>query len=1442
MVARSGSHFIGGYAVERAIWDSDLGGVYEARAPLSDSCGHVVKIRRGAPDEGEARVERGLASLLESAEAQASAFERAPAVWAEVVESGRSERGAAYVVRPRFACSLADLTQLRARLGSEALASVIEPVLAALVGLREACGGRAHGALRPENVLLEAPTGGRRWRAVLTDPLPASLLDEGAASRDLRAVGSMIERLATGRPPGRGVEADWSGLGRAGRAWRELSGELRAEDEGEQPTLDGALKRVRGIVARRARARRNAVGGAVGVGVLAVAGAGSLWYLSQGEDGLAKGGTARAPFEADSFRRWCADADTWILYLEREGASRRAELSADAHIANQLLPVLDEAAAREIELDPKAFVRASPRSRLRLIDFLEEDERNRRLGGRTTEAMDIIGRLRAAIARWDSMDEARSRAVAYRERGWGPQATALARLAAEVTPPVWVDPASGLLVIPEEIDAEFGPRMTPAMLELIEADAICDDVEGRWKRIELLGFPIETAAIEDESNSDPVLERFPELAPAYVAFSGLGGGIDSLQQLDQRVTRVDELAQALHDFCTTGWENVDREFFAATSETLASYDPEQRLTPVLFERWLAEASAPGVVKLDPADDPRLVYGGRAGFEALVERFGALRSRYGAGLLSETIDAAGVETRLGELVAAAGEADETGWKRLTQQRVEEDAQALRREHETVASLLESASSEMAGVAAAYERSIRASETVSADGVGPLDEAWREARDALLARYDGDGRYADLVAGVDAARQRLVSIESALRVEVGLDTAPRGLDVSAFGSVARARLVERAGAVLDEMTWSDGSFTDTGEAAATLERLAGEQREWGRRVRELVSAHATIEALLDAAYGLDEAGAAGESARNAFARVEPIATTIEAEVVGALSSVRDRVRALESLEQETDPAALARAGADAEIGMVSLRVGAYEGAGRAGGASWATSPGQLREDLAALSAALESVSTIEDPDRLGEVRDRVRDAGRARWTRFAAGADSTALLDEALAVMDAYAGSVDDLTGAARYNLRLREFESGVDLSMEEDALRVRVARLRDQLAPAVAAMDPGSDAARFAAEVAQVAEPPNSDEPPLDAQDFGPGAHGWDGYDIEAGERLVYSFPTRANPQHVLEFVRVEPTSDNGLGRPAYIATQETSLGIVIHAGERMGDWDALVEVWSNLGDARSRATRPGGQEWAGPRAWRWVPGRGAVADTMGVGESWLKRHSQIVLPGSPAYPEGLGDPNDALLIARSQGRPSASSPAQDVSFAASGLIAEALGCRLPREDEWAAAFRFGVGAVDESAWNLRDATFARQRDWVRSVERRLLDEGQTSQFQYPDRDSFLDDYEGGQGADAQALATDDGVLWFEPVGGGRGEVFESMIGNVAEFVTTADGFGVVGGSALSPPGMDPTMVRPVKSYRRLRSYTDIGFRLALDVPDGVFRQTVNRRVERLLARAPYVFE
>jgi formylglycine-generating enzyme required for sulfatase activity len=259
----------------------------------------------------------------------------------------------------------------------------------------------------------------------------------------------------------------------------------------------------------------------------------------------------------------------------------------------------------------------------------------------------------------------------------------------------------------------------------------------------------------------------------------------------------------------------------------------------------------------------------------------------------------------------------------------------------------------------------------------------------------------------------------------------------------------------------------------------------------------------------------------------------------------------------------------------------------------------------------------------------------------------------------------------------------------------------------------------------------------------------------------------------------------------------------------VGDWETLGDAWLALADARQTASEPGGQRWDGARVWRWDPGLDRGRGALTVNDAWLMRHPQIT-PEQPAYPPGIGDPQDPLRIDASQGRPGMSMPMNHISPRAAEALAGALSARLPTEQEW---------------------------------RRELTATGAVSQFSYPDRGAYqprsVSTPTDGQ---ATTLPTDDGVLWLAPVDA-PGETFSHLVGNVAEIVRQGERFAVIGASALSAPEVDPqTAYTARNAYARRGFNDDVGFRLALDVPDGVFRQTVNRRLEKLLARAECVFE
>ncbi len=1439
------NEFVGEYAPEELLWEAPGRSVYAARAPLSDRCEHALK--RVWPDPlgfgpGGVEAER----LLDSAAVQSRCAEADRGVWARVHGAGELGGDSAYVVTDLLTRSAADLARLRVRLRAGVLGRIVGDVVRGLIVLRDSCDGRTHGALSPENVLISGddPSG---WRGVLTDPAPGALLaldPERARREDLRALGRLIALLVTHREASGGkiggADECWSRLGRVGPAWRTLCAELlEADNAGDLDELSGRISTLRQRAERPKRRRRI---GAVVAGVLAV-GLGAALVFGLGGDPT-KGGSTRAPFEEEPFRAWCADAEMWVLYLERDALARRDELALDPHLASELLPVLDEAIEREIELDPRTLVRASPRSRLRLPEMVEPDERNKKLGGRTAEALDIIGRLRGAIASWDAVSGASERAKEYTRRGWRPQGAFLERLSSRVLAPEWTDPVTGLVSVPETIDETFGPALVESLVQLSEASRLSDEIDSAWERtLGRLDTISGAGAPADEGDApDPLLGAFAELPARYTAFRGLGGDLDSLRTLHGRVMQLDALSGAIESFIGDGWERVDRPFFASRSQALLASDPERPARIEDFELWLSEASDPGVTKLEAQSDPRLAYGGADAFEPLPAQIGALRERFGAELFTELLSQSDLVERTPRLVREARELDTISWQRLTQDRVESGAERLSAALERSRSELASLSENLERTANAYLDELRASDGVSALATPSIDSAWRAMRDDLLERYDEDGRFAELRRAEAPARERLLEIERRLATGLSFERAPSGFDADALAPVLRERMDAACARGAALLTWTGQQFETPAGFDEAIETIAQGEREWGERLGAMVSDHAQIERLLDDAMLLDEAGEEGRSVRELALAWRDDDLLGDDRVRASLAGVLGRVERLESIERETDPQRLAAMATDDSIEIAGALI-AYLGVDEAD-ASWPASAAQLETERVAMRGLGERVAALGSEDRRAAVLSRVRAEARGRWARFAGGAGDLSEVDAAASMRAEFGADLGGLRPAAAYNILLREFQTSVDLTVDEQTLRARVERLRDELAPVRAGLS-DARARRFVDEIVDIARPPDDTRRVLEAREFGPGQHRWNASDIDGGETLVYTSNGVGGALR-LEFVRIEADSSNGLRRAAYVSKREVSLGVVRAMGATLGredviagaSWSKLAESsWTMLADAQQRAGEPGGQEWAGARVWSWDRTSNALVPA----ESWLRRHPQIT-PESPAYAPGLGDPNDPLLIAAAQGRPGDSMPMNHVSPRAAQALAQALGARIPTETEWRAALRRQGGAGGSA--NRRDATFARQRDWITQVEARLRQDGAVSQFSYPDRGAFLPRSIGAStDGNAVALNTDDGVLWFTPVDGGGGRVFSDLIGNVAEIVSVGEGFGVIGASALSAPEIDPMTLYPLRraQYKRGAS-SDVGFRLALDIPDGVFRQTVNRRIEKLLARAACVFE
>lgn len=360
-------------------------------------------------------------------------------------------------------------------------------------------------------------------------------------------------------------------------------------------------------------------------------------------------------------------------------------------------------------------------------------------------------------------------------------------------------------------------------------------------------------------------------------------------------------------------------------------------------------------------------------------------------------------------------------------------------------------------------------------------------------------------------------------------------------------------------------------------------------------------------------------------------------------------------------------------------------------------------------------------------------------------------------------------------------------------------------------------------------------------------------------RVRFTLPGgRSGDESFIEFARVQPS---GPYSNVWISTTEVSARLFNDTVTSLGSWEQIRKIMHTFGLEED--------ERLGPRVWRWTFGKkpGSTLPVInGIAPSmhWLVRSDG---PGaSEVYAKDVNP-----------GQPSIEMPMQHISPDASIYAASLLGCRLPTADEWRAAQRTYAANLPQQSFNLRDRTWARQQQYA---------EAQTEagkRVWAADAGSFVwidAPLAPKTPKSTQIVESDDGVLWFLPVGVSAGEsntggggsggagvsvasattsapIVKHLVGNVAEWVwngpdvgagrdaatiqkaieASADKIGVIGASALSSPGVPPETFQQALLGEAREGYADVGFRLAFTVGPAI-GVSVADRVNALLTPLP----
>lgn len=675
---------------------------------------------------------------------------------------------------------------------------------------------------------------------------------------------------------------------------------------------------------------------------------------------------------------------------------------------------------------------------------------------------------------------------------------------------------------------------------------------------------------------------------------------------------------------------------------------------------------------------------------------------------------------------------------------------------------------------------------------------------------------------AFRERLVGL---------IESARRDLDETSVSDVeqacAGARPLADAWTLVFEQ-WKPHAgaaipaFRDAANPSpAELESAARSVREWLETATALDADAGPLLEALRQGRRLDEPVRLSGGSRDLLAAGQDFATRAGRtpgvdRAVRKIGEVLAEWSHIESVLAADDAAALAARAADEQASLASALT-AWRRAGEH--SAWPATTEELDSELRAQDVLRRRVVSLS-ADRAEALRGELEAGARSRWRRVWEAVASHRDFDRlrTLAAAGERLGVPLTWTASARFNAEVAALGGVLSAGGDDAAIKAAVDAFAASVAPLSLdpSVKPGVDA--WLRDLTAAATPP---PPPRPA-----GPDWMDRATIGADGVVRHAFAG-------VEFVFVP------IGDHAYMGATEVSLAMAnALLGVRQG---APAEMRPLLGLVGNQTSYQRGM-----RVWEW-------ADRFAVPPQENLPDGRIIPAWIPAQADSsfqnrAGVTWYAPALSQQPVAPTLEAPLQRVSPAGAIFLAGLAQCRLPTETEWIRALQAEPAAEGEA--NLRDQSWQAQLShWDGGVAPTATPVAFEDIFVPRDRRVLR--------ASRGSLPMNDGWLWVRPVGEGGGSRIRHLIGNVAEFVTAAeiapaadaaaanaavraagsDGIRVIGGSALSPPALDPRQANPTANT----PYADVGFRLAFtSVPAGPPPEPVIGKVRQAMARAPAV--
>ena len=1115
---------------------------------------------------------------------------------------------------------------------------------------------------------------------------------------------------------------------------------------------------------------------------------------------------AMAPADADAWNALCTTFYEWFgSFLADLDRNRLERWRQDAHLREHVLPALEQVQAGSLKLDPRRLADVVG-SNLRFMGRNPPKRaRNPEVVARTREALATVRAVERNLGPegWVTLKRLKGLAGQYGQRGWRKQAGYVASVVAQVVP---------------------GADLAGKVDTVVAAAAKVEALEASWSATRKQAQTLEGCG-------SPLLAKFRQYVLVETRTEAGGGAESDLDDMAKRLRKIHASGSRLVAYVRPGWQDrLDMEMVRNKPPVAEPSDPNALKGGDLFQEWLAAIQSEKYQALGAALDLRSQpwkQKQQGVFTAISEMLGKLRDEHkdpNAPLLAKKLEA--LQTEYRSLCSRK-------WSRKNKEKIEQEVAAF---EPKPAELNEKVSEILLGNIGGVAKYVETLPPTISTASAAINQTWQtRLKDITKTKA---------LAALRAKEKKLRTDLGRLGSELQIALPDKGADkdwvreLSGAGGALMTRREDVLRQALAALTWRDNEIVRSAAFEAKWKALREAFDAWRREAADLAAAFTAIKAALNAGAQLDEkVQAPGGAVGALYARWRSRPIWKEPGVAGVFRLVTRRLDHLEALAKQTDHRELLQE----VVGAVGGRFEAARAAWRRLGAlpgGWPANPKEFHDEVTAHRSLAAAFAVLQDAGRKKQLQDELVAGTRRRWEAYVEARKNASEVDDAIdSRKDFYvtAESVASLKPINQFRIKLHDFRRAVLGSPAADDKRVK--KDIDGFLAAVAAL-PGGVGSKppVAALVAEMKKITVAGDAGADLTKGGPGAS-VSRVQAEAspdGSHVRYAWATPRGQRHSLAFVRVEPKGH----KVSYLCTTEVSVGLFLDVATSKHNWPDVRKLLVGGSGGTEEEPRYGAQTW------QWADGRKSI------------RQADLWQP----LPAGYEKETLFYFLGAKVGKPGAKHPVQYVSPQAALYFARKLGCRLPSPEEWTFA-QGKYGKSDGSGRpNLRDQTWKDQRDHVQS----LISGGKIGGFvngYYPDSGVFwpADVKVRNEREKATALDGDDGVLWFAAVDADGGKTFHHLVGNVAEFTYAApedleklkansaadvdrffrahaNGFHVIGGSALSPPEIKPETPGRLSAKEAVAAYSDVGFRLAFTAP----AEPRSARLRRLLVDSGYL--